>query len=593
MYSAPVKDLRFVLQRLLDVDALTRLPRYADYSVEVEEEILAAADRFAEDVLDPLNAPGDREGARLGAGGVTLPSEFRAAYQQFVAAGWPQLAADPEIGGQGAPLVIATAVEEIWFGANMALMLCPMLSRAAIEALQVAGSAQLRAKYLPPLLSCTWSGTMNLTEPQAGSDLAAIRTRAAPEGDHYRLFGQKIFITYGEHDLTENIVHLVLARIDGAPAGVKGISLFVVPRFLNGSDGQQRPNDVQCRSIEHKLGIHLSPTCVMAFGQSEGAIGYLVGEPHHGLEYMFIMMNSARLAVGVQGIGLAERGLQQALQFSRTRVQGRPPGSGAAGTPPITYHPDVRRMLLTVKSGVEAMRALALYAALQFDYARALTDEPARQAAQLRAELLIPVVKGWSTEWAIELVSLSLQVHGGMGYVEETGVAQTFRDVRIATIYEGTTGIQANDLLGRKLARDCGAAMYALLQEIEHELSSYQSAAAPVGAIALAAIGGVGALRSATDSILAAWSARPAEAQAVSVPYVMLCGFALGGWLTARAAARAAEALSANDAEAPFLRAKLQTARFYADATLPRVAALAQLVCRGAPSIVQAEPQLL
>lgn len=593
MYSAPVKDLRFVLQRLLDVAALTRLPRYADYSIEVGDEILSAAGRFASEVLDPLNALGDREGARIGAGGVTLPSTFHSAYQQFIAAGWPQLSSDADVGGQGAPLVIATAVEEIWFGSNMAFMLCPMLSRAAIEALHVAGSPQLQSEYLPQLVSGAWSGTMNLTEPQAGSDLAAIRTRAVPEGDHYRLFGQKIFITYGEHDLTENIVHLVLARIDGAPAGVKGISLFLVPRFLSGADGARRPNDVRCVSIEHKLGIHLSPTCVMVFGQSEGALGHLVGEPHHGLEYMFIMMNSARLAVGVQGIGLAERSLQQALQWARTRVQGRPSGAAADAELPITFHPDVRRMLLTIKSGVEAMRALALYTALQLDLGRALPDQQARGAAQLRAELLIPVVKGWSTEWAIELVSLSLQVHGGMGYVEETGVAQTFRDVRIAAIYEGTTGIQANDLLGRKLARDRGAAMYALLQEVERELEGYRSAAAPVGAIALAALDGISALHSATESILAAWSARPPEAQAVSVPYLMLCGFALGGWLTARAAARAARALSSGDSEALFLRAKLQSARFYADATLPRAGALAQLVRSGAASIVQAEPELL
>ncbi len=593
MYSAPVKDLRFVLQRLLDLAALTRLPRFADYSPEVAEEILSAAGRFASEVLEPLNAAGDREGARIDTGGVTLPSAFHSAYQQFIAAGWPQLAVDPDIGGQGAPLVIATAVEEIWFGANIAFMLCPMLSRAAAEALHMAGSSQLQAEYLPRLLSGAWSGTMNLTEPQAGSDLGAIRTRAVPEGDHYRLFGQKIFITYGEHDLTENIVHLVLARIDGAPAGVKGISLFLVPRFLTGADGQRLPNDVRCASIEHKLGIHLSPTCVMMFGQSQGAIGYLVGEAHHGLEYMFVMMNSARLAVGVQGIGLAERGLQQALQWARSRVQGHPPGAAADTELPITFHPDVRRMLLTIKSGVEAMRALALYAALQLDYGHGLADEPARQAAQLRAELLIPVVKGWSTEWAIDLVSLSLQVHGGMGYVEETGVAQTFRDVRIAAIYEGTTGIQANDLLGRKLAHDRGAAMYALLQEAECELKGYRSAAAPVATIALAAIEALGALRSATDSILAAWSTRTAEALAVSVPYLMLCGFALGGWLTARAAARAAEALSAGDSEGPFLRAKLQSARFYAEATLPQVDALAQLVRTGGASIVQAEPELL
>jgi 3-(methylthio)propanoyl-CoA dehydrogenase len=593
MYTAPLKDLHFVLQQLLDVASLTRLPRYRDYSIEVGDEILGAAARFATEVLDPINTAGDREGARIGPNGVTLPPAFRAAYQQFIGGGWSQLVADPSVGGQGAPLVLATAVEELWFGANMAFTLCPLLSRAAIEALYVAGSKPLQEQYLPPLLRGEWSGTMNLTEPQAGSDLAAIRTRAVAEGDHYRLFGQKIFITYGEHDLSDNIVHLVLARIDGAPPGVKGISLFVVPRYLVGPDGQRHPNDVRCASIEHKLGIHLSPTCVMMFGQSEGAVGHLVGQAHHGLEYMFIMMNSARLAVGVQGIGMAERGLQQALQWAHTRVQGKPSGVASDAPLPITFHPDVRRMLLTIKSGVQAMRALALYAALQLDYGRALTDEPARQAAQMRAELLIPIVKGWSTEWANELVSLSLQVHGGMGYIEETGVAQTLRDVRIAAIYEGTTGIQANDLLGRKLGRDRGAAMRALIEDAQHELAQLADAEATVAAVASAATAALAALRAATEAIVSSASATPAAAHAVAVPYLTLAGLSLGGWLTARAAARAAQALAAQDAEAQFLRAKLQTARFYADCILPQASALAQVVRAGGASIVQADPELL
>jgi acyl-CoA dehydrogenase len=593
MYAAPLKDLRFVLQHVLDVAALARRPRFADYPIEVDDEILNAAARFAAEVLDPINSVGDREGARLGAAGVTLPAAFHSAYQQFVEAGWPQLAADPAIGGQGAPLALASAVEEIWFGANMAFMLCPMLSRAAIEALQIGGSEQLRAQFLPKLLRGDWSGTMNLTEPQAGSDLAAIRTRAVSDGDHYRLFGQKIFITYGEHDLTDNIVHLVLARIDGAPAGVKGISLFVVPRFLIGADGERRANDVRCASIEHKLGIHLSPTCVMLFGQSDGAVGYLVGQAHHGLEYMFVMMNSARLAVGVQGIGLAERGLQQALQWAHSRIQGRPAGTAASPAAPITFHPDVRRMLLTIKSGVQAMRALALYAALQFDQAQALESDADRERSQLRAELLIPIVKGWSTEWANELISLSLQIHGGMGYIEETGVAQTWRDARIATIYEGTTGIQANDLLGRKLARDQGAAMRALLVDAEQELSQLTSGPAQLSHIAAAAAAALSALTAATEAVIAAAATAPAPALAVSVPYLMLAGFSLGGWLTARCAAVAVQRLSDGDAEAPFLRAKLQTARFYADCILPQVHALKEVVLGGGNSVVEAEPELL
>ena len=465
MYSAPVADLRFVLERLLDAGRLARLPQYRDFSADTAAAVLAEADRFATGVLAPINRAGDLGGAAWTPAGVTAPAGFGAAYRQFIEDGWPQLGIDTEHGGQGAPQVLVSAVEEIWYGANCALMLCPMLSRGAIEALLMVGSPALQKMFLPEMIAGRWSGTMVLTEPQAGSDLAAIRTRAVPNGDHHLVSGQKIFISYGDHDMTENIVHLVLARIEGAPPGVKGLSLFLVPKFIPDGDGRPgRRNDVQCLSIEHKLGIHASPTCVLDFGgQDGGAVGHLVGEANRGLEYMFIMMNAARLSVGVQGIGLAELALQQAGNWARSRVQGRPPvkKEGAAAT--IGYHPDVRRMLLAMRSGVEAMRALALYAALQLDLARAAADPGGRRAALLRAELLVPIVKGWGTEHGTELVSLGLQVHGGMGYIEETGIAQTLRDVRITTIYEGTTAIQANDLLGRKLGRDGGAAMNALL----------------------------------------------------------------------------------------------------------------------------------
>jgi len=377
MYQAPVRDLRFVLDELLGVASLATLPRYHEFSSELAASVIDEAARFAQDVLAPINRVGDSVGASFRDGAVQMPAQFVSAYKQFVEGGWTQLTAAPEFGGQGAPLVLAVAVEELGFGANLAFMLCPLLARGASEALEAVASAPLQARLLPKLVQGEWTGTMNLTEPQAGSDLAAIRARATPDGDLYRITGQKIFITYGEHDLATNIVHLVLARIDGAPAGIKGISLFAVPKFLLNADGSLgQHNDLRCVSIEHKLGIHASPTCVMSYGDRGGAIGYLIGMPHHGLEYMFIMMNSARLAVGVQGVGLAELALQQASEWARSRIQGRPAGANGDAAATIVHHPDVRRMLLTMKANVEAMRALALYTALQLDRARAETTRP-------------------------------------------------------------------------------------------------------------------------------------------------------------------------------------------------------------------------
>jgi acyl-CoA dehydrogenase len=441
---------------------------------------------------------------------------------------------------------------------------------------------------------------MNLTEPQAGSDLGAIRTRALPEGEHYRIVGQKIFITYGDHDLTSNIVHLVLARIEGAPPGVKGLSLFVVPKFIPDARGQPGvANDLRCASIEHKLGIHASPTCVMVYGDHGGAQGWLVGEPHHGLAYMFVMMNAARLSVGVQGIGLAEHAFQQARDWARTRIQGRPAGSGAGPAQPIIQHPDVRRMLLVMRAGVEAMRALALYAALQLDLARAHPDEATRTAALARGELLIPIVKGWSTEYGSELISLGVQVHGGMGYIEETGIAQTLRDARITAIYEGTTAIQANDLLGRKLARDHGATLAALLDEAEEELAGLVAvlpaaeAGGPLLATLAAAREGLAQLRAASTALQAQSTTQAAAAFAVSVPYLRLCGVVLGGWLMARAAARARDRLAAQVSDRPFLQGKLQSARAYALQVLPEALALARVVTSGGEAVADAEVDLI
>ena len=614
MYRAPLKDLQFVLDNLLDSGQLAQLPSYPDYSLELAEAVLSEAGRFAAEVLAPINRTGDLEGATWTPAGVRAPQGFKDAYRQYVEGGWPQLGIGTRHGGQGAPQVLGTAVEEIWCGSSVAFMLCPLLSRGAIEALMMAGSKELQAQYLPKMVTGEWSGTMNLTEPQAGSDLAAIRTRAVPASGHYRVTGQKIFITYGDHDLAENIVHLVLARIEGAPAGVKGLSLFVVPKFIPRADGTLgEANDVRCVSIEHKLGIHASPTCVLAYGDNGGAAAWLVGEANRGLEYMFIMMNAARLSVGVQGIGLAETARQQAVDWARSRIQGRPPGVKGEAPLPIIQHADVRRMLLTMNAGVEAMRALALYAALQLDLGQCAPETLARAAAQSRGELLIPIVKGWSTEFGTELVSVGVQVHGGMGYIEETGIAQTLRDARITTIYEGTTAIQANDLLGRKLGRDKGAALRALLDEAERELAGYgapapggESAAASALAgkpVATQAVGlaetlasareALSLLRAASEALLAQMPVALDGAFAVSVPYLRLCGIVLGGWLMARAAHLAVTQLAAGTGEREFLAGKLQSARFYAAQVLPQALALARVVQYGGASVGEADAELI
>ncbi|HEX7770700.1 MAG TPA: acyl-CoA dehydrogenase family protein, partial [Dokdonella sp.] len=472
------------MDELLDGEQLRACPAFADYSSETADAVLGEAARFAETVLEPLCKSGDREGARWSATGVTMPAGFKAAYQQFCDNGWPALRGHAEFGGQNVPAALGTAVEELWASSNLAFKLCPMLTLGAVEAIQRFAAPELQQLYLPRMIRGEWTGTMNLTEPQAGSDLAQVRTRAQPAGPNYRIYGQKIFITYGEHDLAENIVHMVLARIDGAPPGVRGISLFMVPKYWVNADGSLGArNDLNCASIEHKLGIHASPTCVMMYGENEGALGVLVGEANRGLEYMFVMMNAARLSVGLEGYAQGERAFQQAAEWARTRVQGKPPmplskvsGSASMGTSsspaPIIGHPDVKRMLLTMKSTVEACRAMALYAAYQLDLGGGHPDPAVRQAAQARGDLLIPIVKGFCTEAGIEIASTGIQVHGGMGYVEETGAAQTLRDVRITAIYEGTTGIQSNDLIGRKFGRDRGATLAAFIDEMRSTLQA-------------------------------------------------------------------------------------------------------------------------
>jgi len=594
MYHAPLKDLRFVLGELLRVQQLATLPLYAEFTTELADSILEEAARFGEQVLAPINVLGDTRGAQYRDGGVHMPAEFISAYAQFVAAGWPQLSASTAQGGQGAPLVLAVAAEEIWFGANLAFMLCPQLSRGAVDALEAVATPALQALVLPKLVSGDWTGTMNLTEPQAGSDLAAIRTRARADGEQYRISGQKIFISYGDHDLTDNIVHLLLARIDGAPPGVKGISMFAIPKRLINADGSLgEHNDLRCVSIEHKLGIHASPTCVMSYGDGGGALGYLVGKPNRGLEYMFIMMNAARLSVGVQGIGLSELALQQASEWAHSRVQGRAVGPAGDAASPIIQHPDVARMLLTIRANVEAMRALALYTALSFDRARADTDPGRRAAAQARGELLIPIVKAWSTDQGAELASLSMQIHGGMGFIEETGVAQTLRDVRITSIYEGTTGIQANDLLGRKIVRDHGAAMAALLSDMLRELNDLRGNDPAMRSVRNATIEAVTVLRDATAALLYQYTEAPASAYAVSVAYLHLCGRVLGGALMARSAAIASRKLAEGSDDPKFYRAKLQSARFYAEYLLPESLSLARTVKSGGASVAEADSELI
>lgn len=580
-YVAPLKDLRFVLRHLVNDVRIAAFPSQTQYSAEYADSVLEAAAGFAEDVLAPINALGDRIGASWSSDGVSMPEEFRAAYARFVADGWGTLRGPEAFGGQGAPKVLCTAVEELWASSNLAFRLCPMLTAGAVEAILQAGSMAQKALFLPRLISGEWTGTMNLTEPQAGSDLAWVRTRAVPDGDHYRITGEKIFITYGEHDYTDNIIHLALARIDGAPAGTRGISLFIVPKILIGADGALGArNDVRCSAIERKLGIHASPTCAMSYGSSGGAVGYLVGEQNRGLEYMFVMMNAARLSVGLEGYAIGERAYQQAAEWARNRVQGRT----AAGPVPIERHGDVRRMLLTMRAGVEAARALGLYTACQLDVAEFAPDPSVRQRAQARADLLIPVVKGWSTELGVTLTSVGIQVQGGMGYIEDTGAAQLLRDARIGPIYEGTTGIQALDLAGRKIARDGGEAMFEFVAELRQELLAAVSDQTDVSFDAPAtALGALDVLDRATVAILDAAGRGADHVQAIAVPYLNLCGTVLGGAMMAKAYVVAGN-LMAHDPD--FYTAKQHSARFFLTHLLAAASGLGQVVACGSQAVV-------
>ncbi|MDA8109916.1 MAG: acyl-CoA dehydrogenase [Betaproteobacteria bacterium] len=582
-YVAPLKDMRFVLNELASLAEVARLPGFGEATPDTVDAILEEAGKLASGVLDPLNQSGDQEGSQWAEGAVRTPKGFKEAYRQFVEGGWNALPLDPEWGGQGLPKLVATPVNEIVTSANLSFSLCPLLTQGAIEALLIAASEPLKKKFLPKMVEGTWTGTMNLTEPQAGSDLALVRTKALREGDHYRISGQKIFITYGEHDLTENIVHLVLARTPDAPEGVKGISLFVVPKFLVNPDGTLgERNKAHCASIEHKLGIHASPTAVMVF---DGAIGYLVGEENKGLAYMFIMMNAARFGVGLEGVAIAERAFQRALAYAKERVQGRDLVEGR--TVPIIRHPDVRRMLMLMKAQTEAARALAYVVAGAMDAAQRHPDAAQRQRYQAFVDLMIPVVKGWSTETGIEVASLGIQVHGGMGFIEETGAAQHLRDARITTIYEGTTGIQANDLVGRKIAREAGATVKGWLAELRRfDAELAKSSNADIQALRGQLSSGAAAVGEAVDFILAKAGSEPRVAFAGAVPFLKLMGVVAGGWQMARAALAAEQRLAAGASDKPFYQAKIATARFFGEHVLTQAPGLRAAVVGGGEAVM-------
>ncbi|MDD2987611.1 MAG: acyl-CoA dehydrogenase [Zoogloea sp.] len=584
-YTAPIRDMQFVLRELADLDAVAALPGCEDASSDLVDAILEEANKFASGVIAPLNWTGDQEGATWDNGVVRTATGWKEAYTQFAEAGWTALACEPEYGGQGLPKLVSTAVMEMWKSANMAFSLCPMLTNGAIESIKLRGTDEQKALYLPKMVSGEWTGTMNLTEPSAGSDLAAVRTRAVPQGDGtYKIFGQKIFITYGEHDMTDNIIHLVLARLPDAPEGVKGISLFVVPKFLLKADGTPgERNDVHCVSIEHKLGIHASPTAVLAFGDNGGAIGTLVGEANRGLEYMFIMMNEARFAVGMEGLALSERAYQQALAYAKDRIQGTEAGVRGGPKVSIIHHADVRRMLMSMKSQIEAQRALAYVVGAATDMAHHHPDEAVRAQNQAFMDLMIPVVKGWLTEASIEITSTGVQVHGGMGFIEETGAAQHFRDARITAIYEGTTAIQANDLIGRKIAKEGGQTVKAVIAEMRKvEAQLGEAVGEEFAAIRKALSAAVTAVDEAVAYIVATYGNDIKAASVGSVPFLKLLGIVAGGWQMGRAALVASRRLAEGSGDAAFYKAKIVTARFYADHLLAQAPGLAYSVVNGA-----------
>ena len=592
-YTAPLKDMLFNMEHLARIDEVAKIPGFEDAGLETAQAVLEECARFNEGVVAPLNVPGDLAPSSLKDHVVTTTAGFKEAFKQYAEGGWQGLQHPADFGGQGLPKTIGAACGEILNSANLSFALCPLLTDGAIEALLTAGSDELKATYLEKMISGEWTGTMNLTEPQAGSDLALVRTKAEPQPDGtYKVFGTKIFITYGEHDMADNIVHLVLARVQGAPEGVKGISLFVVPKFMVNQDGSLgERNDVYCVSIEHKMGIKASPTAVLQFGDHGGAVGYLVGEENRGLEYMFIMMNSARYAVGVQGIAVAERAYQHALAYAKERVQSRPVDGSVKGPATIIHHPDVRRMLMTMRALTEGSRAMASTAAAAYDAAHHHPDAEVRAQNQAFYEFMVPLVKGYSTEMSLEVTDLGVQVHGGMGFIEETGAAQYYRDAKILTIYEGTTAIQANDLVGRKTSRDGGVgakAIAAQIEKTEQELLAAGNEDAKVMGERLGA--GRKAFLDAVDFIAAQAKADPNAAYSGSVPYLMLAGNLVAGWQLGRALL-AAQGLQGKGADEGFLKGKIATARFYADHILTRIPGQRDAIVHGAHSVTALAPE--
>ncbi|WP_180684014.1 acyl-CoA dehydrogenase [Tepidicella baoligensis] len=588
-YKAPVKDMLFNMRHLADLEQVAQMPGFEDAGLETAQAVLEECAKLNEDVIAPLNWEGDKYPSSFHDGKVTTTPGFKQAFKQYAEGGWQGLQHPVEFGGQGLPKTIGAACGEILNSANLSFALCPLLTDGAIEALLTAGSDEQKAIYLPKMISGEWTGTMNLTEPQAGSDLSLVRSRAEPQPDGtYKIFGTKIFITYGEHDMADNIVHLVLARVTGAPEGVKGISLFIVPKFLVNPDGSLGArNDVHCVSIEHKMGIKASPTAVLQYGDHGGAIGYLVGEENRGLEYMFIMMNAARYAVGVQGISVAERAYQKAVQYARDRVQSRPVDGSRNTAVPIIHHPDVKRMLMTMRALTEGCRAMASVAAAAYDAAHHHPDADTRKQNQAFYEFMVPLVKGYSTEMSLEVTSLGVQVHGGMGFIEETGAAQYYRDAKILTIYEGTTAIQANDLVGRKTARDGGQGAKALAKQIEATEAELQASG---NVHARAMFKRLQAAREAfldvVEFIAGQAKADPNAIYAGSVNYLMLAGNLMAGWQMARALLVAERELAAGN-DTAFMQAKITTARFYADHILTRVPGLRDAVVEGAPGVTE------
>jgi alkylation response protein AidB-like acyl-CoA dehydrogenase len=587
-YSAPLADMRFVLESIVDLPALAELSGFEHADPETVYGVLEESGRFFSQEFAPLNRVGDTQHSRHHADGtVTTPEGFARAYRRYVDAGWAGVPFPAAYGGGEFPWLTAIAMQEMLTAANMAFSLCPLLTQGAIDMLLHYGSEAQREVYLPKMVTGEWTGTMNLTEPQAGSDVGALTTKAVPAEDGtWRITGQKIFITYGEHDMADNIVHLVLARVPDAPPGTKGISCFIVPKLLVGDDGSLgERNAVECVSIEQKMGINASPTCVMAF---DGAVGYLIGEPNQGMRYMFQMMNNARLSVGVEGLALGERSYQQAVAYAVERRQGRAPGAPAGESSPIVDHPDVRRMLLTMRAHIEALRCLAYLNAESIDLAAHHPDEDVRTARQELADLLTPITKGWGTDVGVELTSLAVQVHGGMGYVEETGVAQHYRDIRIAPIYEGTNGIQAMDLVGRKLPMRGGGVVADFLAGIEATAGDLAGAEGDLAAIGKHMADAHAVLKGTTDWLLANGLTDPNNALAGATPYLRMCGIVTGGWLLARSARAAQARLDAGEGDADFLRQKVVTARFYATQVLPQAAGLASAVTAGPSDLLAA-----